>query len=85
MKEAVRLGFLSVTEIADYLVLKGMHFRDAHRLVGSIILYCKEKSKAIKDLKLEELSNFSEYFDASIYEYIEYENSLHKGIKQEML
>jgi len=85
MKEAVKMGFLNATEVADYLVLKGMPFRDAHGLVGSIVIYCEEKSKAIEDLKLSELSQFSEFFDESIYEYIEYENSLEKGIKKEML
>jgi len=85
MKEAVKLGFLNATEVADYLVLKGMPFRDAHGLVGSIIRYCEEKSRAIEDLKLEELNAFSEYFDEGVYEYIEYEISLEKGIKKEML
>jgi argininosuccinate lyase len=84
MKEAVKMGFLNATEVADYLVLKGMPFRDAHGLVGSIVLYCEEKHKAIEDLKLSELEQFSEFFDESIYEYIEYENSLEKGIKKEM-
>jgi argininosuccinate lyase len=85
MKEAVKMGFLNATEVADYLVLKGMPFRDAHGLVGSIVLYCEEKGLAIEDLKLTELNQFSEFFDESIYEYIEYENSLEKGIKKEML
>lgn len=84
MKEAVKMGFLNATEVADYLVLKGIPFRDAHRLVGNIVLYCEEKNKAIEDLKLSELNNFSEFFDESIYEYIEYERSLEKGIKKEM-
>ncbi|MDF2520748.1 MAG: argH [Clostridia bacterium] len=84
MKEAVKMGFLNATEVADYLVLKGMPFRDAHGLVGSIVLYCEDKSKAIEDLSLNELNQFSHYFDESIYEYIEYQNSLDKGIKKEM-
>lgn len=85
MKEAVRMGFLNATEVADYLVLRGMPFRDAHGVVGSIVLYCEEKDKAIEDLQLSELNQFSALFDQSIYEYIEYENSLQKGIKVEML
>jgi argininosuccinate lyase len=85
MKEAVKMGFLNATEVADYLVLKGFAFRDAHGLVGSIVLYCEKNNKAIEDLTLAELKEFSEFFDESIYEYIEYENSLQKGIKKEML
>jgi argininosuccinate lyase len=85
MKEAVKMGFLNATEVADYLVLKGLAFRDAHGLVGSIVLYCEKNNKAIEDLTLAELKEFSEFFDENIYEYIEYENSLQKGIKKEML
>ena len=84
MKEAVKMGFLNATEVADYLVLKGLPFRDAHGLVGSIVLYCEEKHKTIEDLALNELKQFSQFFDESIYEYIDYEKSLEKGIKKEM-
>lgn len=84
MKEAVKMGFLNATEVADYLVLKGLPFRDAHGLVGSIVLYCEKKNKAIEDLELDELKQFCQSFDESIYEYIDYENSLGKGIKKEM-
>jgi argininosuccinate lyase len=84
MKEAVKMGFLNATEVADYLVLKGLPFRDAHSLVGKIVLYCEENHKAIEELKLEELNQFSNYFDETVYDYIEYENSMEKGIKKEM-
>ncbi len=84
MREAVKLGFLNATEVADYLVLKGMPFRDAHGVVGSIVLYCEEKNCAIEDLALDELIKFSSLFEEGIYDYIEYENSLGKGIKKEM-
>lgn len=84
MSEAVKLGFLNATEVADYLVLKGMPFRDAHGVVGSIVLYCEEKNCAIEDLSLEELIKFSSLFEEGIYDYIDYENSLEKGIKKEM-
>lgn len=84
MKEAVKLGFLNATEVADYLVLKGMPFRDAHGVVGSIVLYCEEKNCAIEELSLEELSKFSSLFEGGVYEYIDYENSLQKGIKKQM-
>lgn len=84
MKEAVKLGFLNATEVADYLVLKGMPFRDAHGVVGSIVLYCEEKNCSIEELSLEELTGFSNLFDESVYDYIDYENSLEKGIKKQM-
>ncbi|MBS4535333.1 argininosuccinate lyase [Clostridium sp. D2Q-14] len=84
MKKAVKTGFLNATEVVDYLVLKGMPFREAHGLVGSVVLYCEEKNKTIEELKLNELNQFSDLFDKSIYDYIKYENSLKKGIKKEM-
>jgi len=82
MKKAVKYGFLNATEAADYLVQKGMPFRDAHGVVGSIVLYCEEKNKAIEDLTLEELKSFSNLFQEDIYNFIDYENILKRGIKK---
>jgi len=85
MKKAVKKGFLNATEVADYLVKKGVPFREAHGIVGEIVIACEDQSKAIEDLSLEELQGFSKVFDDDIYEYIDYENILRKGIKKEML
>ena len=85
MKKAVKKGFLNATEVADYLVNKGVPFREAHGIVGEIVIACEDQSKAIEDLSLEELQGFSKVFDDDIYEYIDYENILRKGIKKEML
>ncbi|WP_291561714.1 argininosuccinate lyase, partial [Clostridium sp. UBA2485] len=46
MKEAIKKGFLNATEAADYLVYKGMAFRDAHKVIGEIVLYCEENNKS---------------------------------------
>lgn len=72
------MGFLNAVEVADYLILRGMNFRDAHGLVKSIMLYCERRNKAIKDLELKELNQLSSFFDESIYEYIEYDETLEK-------
>jgi argininosuccinate lyase len=85
MKKAVKKGFLNATEVADYLVNKGMPFRDAHGVVGSIVLYCEEKTSPIEDLTLKELTNFSSLFEEDIYSFIDYENTLQRGIKKELL
>ena len=84
MKKAVKGGFLNATEVADYLVKKGVAFRDAHGIVGNIVIYCEDNDKAIEELSLEELSVFSDVFDESIYEFINYENILDKGIKKNL-
>ncbi|TJX13352.1 argininosuccinate lyase [Tissierella creatinini] len=85
MKKAVKKGFLNATEVADYLVKKGMAFREAHSIVGQIVIYAEDNEKAIEELSLEELSKFSDVIDNEIYTYIDYENILNKGIKKEML
>ncbi|WP_454052928.1 argininosuccinate lyase [Clostridium sp. Marseille-Q7071] len=84
MKEAIKKGFLNATEAADYLVYKGMAFRDAHKVIGEIVLYCEENNKSIEELKINELQQFSNYFLEDIYEFINYENTLKRGIKKEI-
>ncbi|MCR8746971.1 argininosuccinate lyase [Romboutsia lituseburensis] len=85
MKKAVKHGFLNATEVADYLVKEGVAFRDAHRIVGSIVIYCEDNNKSIEDLSIEELLKFSHVFKKDIYEFIDYENILNKGIKNNLL
>jgi argininosuccinate lyase len=82
--KAVKKGFLNATEAADYLVLKGMPFRDAHKVIGEIVLYCEEKQKAIEELQLEELKKFNKLFSEDVYEFIDYENTLKRGLKKEL-
>ncbi|AOV09077.1 argininosuccinate lyase [Sporosarcina ureilytica] len=82
MKAAIKAGFLNATEVADYLVSKGTAFRDAHEIVGKIIIYCEEQQKAIEDLTIEELAKFSHNITDDIYAYIDYEAILEKGNKK---
>ncbi|MDK2586679.1 argininosuccinate lyase [Romboutsia sedimentorum] len=85
MKKAVSHGFLNATEVADYLVKNGVAFRDAHGIVGSIVIYCEDNDKAIDELSLDELYKFCELFKEDIYEFIDYKNILNKGIKKYIL
>lgn len=85
MKKAVKHGFLNATEVADYLVKEGVVFRDAHGIVGSIVIYCEDNNKSIEELSMEELLKFSHVFKKDIYEFIDYENILNKGIKNNLL
>lgn len=82
MRAAIKAGFLNATEVADYLVSKGTAFRDAHEIVGKLIIYCEEQGKAIEDLTVEELARFSDSITDDIYDYIDYENILNKGNKK---
>ncbi len=85
MQESVKKGFLNATEVADYLVSKGVAFRDAHGIVGQIVIACEDKGCAIEELSLAELHTFHEAFDESIYDYLDYHNILQKGNKKEIL
>ncbi|MGE7988224.1 argininosuccinate lyase [Lysinibacillus fusiformis] len=85
MKKAVKGGFLNATEVADYLVSKGVAFRDAHSIVGAIVIYCEDHDKAIEELTLDQLKELSSFIDEDIYDYIDYHNILNKGIKVGLL
>jgi len=81
MYKAVKKGFLNATEAADYLVNKGIAFRDAHGIIGQIVIYCEANKKAIEELTIEELKKFSICFSEDVYEFIDYRGTLKKGIK----
>ncbi|MBD8521187.1 argininosuccinate lyase [Lysinibacillus fusiformis] len=85
MKKAVKGGFLNATEVADYLVSKGVAFRDAHSIVGAIVIYCEDHDKAIEELTIDQLKELSSLIDEDIYDYIDYQNILSKGIKVGLL
>jgi argininosuccinate lyase len=67
MYSAAQEGFTNATDIADYLVKKGLPFRTAHEIIGRMVLYCIDKNRQIQDLSLEELKDFSEKFEEDIY------------------
>lgn len=85
METSVKKGFLNATELADYLVKKGIAFRDAHSIVGAVVIFCEDRDKGIEDLSLEELKNFDSAIEEDIYEYIDYRNILNKGTKVALL
>ena len=63
-------GYTNATDAADYLVKKGMPFRDAHSVIGRLVLLCLEKDCAIEDLSVSELKELSELFDEDVYDAI---------------
>lgn len=73
MKSCVKSGFLNATEVADYLVKKGIPFRNAHSIVGAIVIYCEDNKKSIEELSLNEFSQFADVFDEGIYDFIDYD------------
>ncbi|MEK8131766.1 argininosuccinate lyase [Paenibacillus filicis] len=71
MRQAVNQDFSNATDIADYLVNKGMPFRQAHEVIGKTVLYCIQQNKYLLDLKLEEYHQFSELFGDDIYQVLQ--------------
>ena len=70
MAKSARGGFTNATDAADYLVKKNVAFRDAHEIVGRLVLYGIENNKALDDFTLEEFKNISDVFDNDIYDAI---------------
>nr|WP_145162972.1 argininosuccinate lyase [Paenibacillus terrae] len=68
MREAVNQDFSNATDIADFLVGKGLPFRQAHEVIGKTVLYCIQQGKYLLDLTMEEFQQFSPLFDDTIYE-----------------
>ncbi len=73
MYKAARGGFTNATDAADWLVKKGVPFRDAHAILGHLVLYCINNDKGLEDLTLDEFRAISPVFDESVYEAISVE------------
>lgn len=71
MRKGAAGGFTNATDVADYLVKNGMAFRNAHEIVGEIVLACIKENKSIEELTLEELKGFSPIFKEDIYHAID--------------
>jgi argininosuccinate lyase len=67
MRKAINNDFSNATDIADYLVRKGLPFRDAHEVIGKIVLYSIQSNKFLLDLSFEEYQGFSPLFEEDIY------------------
>ena len=70
MEESAKHGFTNATDAADYLVNHGVPFRDAHGIVGQLVLYCIEHKKALDDMTMEEFKAISPVFEEDIYDAI---------------
>ncbi|MDO5131532.1 MAG: argininosuccinate lyase [Eubacteriales bacterium] len=70
MEKSAMRGFTNATDAADYLVGKGVPFRDAHGMIGRLVLHCIDRGVGIEELSLEELREFSGFFEEDVYEAI---------------
>ncbi|WP_346663730.1 argininosuccinate lyase [uncultured Merdimonas sp.] len=80
MEESARHGFTNATDAADYLVNRGVAFRDAHGIVGRLVLLCIEKGIALDELPLEEYQKISDVFAEDIYEAISLKTCVNKRV-----
>ncbi len=80
METSARNGFTNATDAADYLVNHGVPFRDAHGIVGRLVLRCIEKNIALDDMSLDEFQSVSSVFQEDIYEAISMETCINKRV-----
>jgi argininosuccinate lyase len=82
MRQSASTGFTTATDLAEYLVKKGIPFRNAHKITGKIIAYCINNNKNIESLSIEEFKKFSDFFSNDIYNYLSPENSINNKISE---
>ena len=76
MESAAKYGYMNATDAADYLVSKGIPFRDCHEIIGKIVLHCINKGIAIEEMTMDEFKSFSPAFEEDIYEKIDIRNCI---------
>ena len=82
MKRAAQKGFINATDLADYLVKKGMPFRSAYKISGQLVAKCIRENKVLEELTLEEYKTCSELFDTDLYEAIDLMVCVEKRISE---
>ncbi len=78
MADAAGKGFTNATDLADYLVKKGLPFRSAHEVAGNVVLYSEKNKLAISDIELYTLKEFSDLFSEDVYDAISLETCVEK-------
>lgn len=78
MRRGASAGYVNATDLADYLVAKGVPFREAHQITGKVVLYAEGEQKGLEALTLEELRIFSPLFSEDVYDYIRIENAVNR-------
>ena len=85
LNQTVHDGYLNATELADYLVKKGIPFREAHGVVGAAVIYGIQEKKQLHELSLQELQQFSKTIQEDVYQSLDPQEIMQQGIKKQML
>jgi len=80
MRDATGSGFITATDLADYLVLKDVPFREAHGIVGRIVAYCLGRDCELTELSLDEMQQFSMAIDKDVFEVLSVDGSIESRI-----
>ncbi len=80
MKKAAQQGFINATDLADYLVKKGLPFRSAYKICGQIVAKCIQSGEVLETMSLESYHEFSELFDKDLYDAIDLKTCVEKRI-----
>ena len=75
-------GYLNATDVADYLVRKGLPFRSAYKISGQIVAECIKKGKVLENLSIEEYKGFSELIDGDVYDAVDLQNCVERRISE---
>jgi len=71
IENAIQEGYITATDLAEYLVIKGLPFRNAHEIVGKIVLYAIDKNKRLSELSIDELKSFSSVINEDVYKWLD--------------
>ena len=82
MKKAAQKGFINATDLADYLVKKGMPFRSAYKISGSLVAQCIHSDMVLEELTLESYKAYSDLFEADLYQEIDLLTCVEKRISE---
>ena len=82
MRLAAAKGFINATDLADYLTKKGMPFRDAYKISGSLVGYCVRENTVLEDIPLDTLKEYSDLFDKDVYDAIALETCVRTRISE---
>jgi argininosuccinate lyase len=80
LREATHGGFMTATDLADYLVKKNLPFRQAHRVVGEIVAFCQQRDAELTDLNLAEMRQFSALIDDDVFAVLSVEGSVNSRV-----